>query len=453
MANSSTVVTGNSVFGLKDYGSQIISTLWNSNPFIAVLGMRNNNKDQSFYNPGTPSAGALISGAQIPTSMQKEIMETDTYSPLLESVMQNDIVTQTYRPNSPTLAVGSGATFSATVVNGVITAVAVTFGGSGYAGAPPTLIPVDSVNAGQGAVLTATISGGQVTAVTVVAGGYGFTAVDVLCQTGNTAGTKNIRPTFRWTNFATSAYVYKRDQDRLKALAQGQQDLLNQYALELQGVEITRKTSGLMLKLEDETLFSPGPTDQTESIWDHQFSVGAAIDYSNNYAGLDRALTANYFWRAQKVTTALTLTLSSLFQDAMYTRGLASNGEGPDCFIVGSRLFSKYQSEALAYQMNANNDVNIQAMKRQFGMKLQVIMYDSVYVVCDPKLPPTYAYGLNTKAWIFVTKQGANFAANTWTDQSNIEGGKVAWYNTINLQYMLMLIAPGYGQIQYTNLS
>lgn len=453
MANSSTVVSGNSVFGLKDYGSQIIQTLWNSNPLIAVLGLRNNNKAQSLYNPGTPEAGALISGAQIPTATQKEIMECESYSPLLEAVIQNDIQTQTYRPNSPTLAVGSGATFSVTVTNGVITSVSVTNGGSGYAGALPTLIPVDSVNGGQGAYLVPTVSGGQVTAVTVRAGGYGYTAVEILCQTGNTAGTKNIRPTFKWTNKTASCYVYKRDKDRLMALAQGQQDLLNTFSLELQGTEITRKTSGLMQQLELDTLFSPGPTDQTDAIWDNQFSIATAIDNSSNYAGLDRALTANYFWRAQKVTTALTMTLSQLYDDMMYTRGLSFNGEGPDVIVVGPRLFSKYKQEALAYQQNANNDVNLQAFRRQFGFKLQVIMYDSVYVVCDMNLPSTYAYGLNTKAWYFATKSGANFSAQGWEDQSKIEGGKVAWYNVINFQYMLMLLAPGYGNIQYTNLS
>ncbi len=453
MANSTTVVTGNSVFGLRDYGDQIISTLWNSNPLIAVLGMRNNNKNQSFYNPGTPDAGALISGAVVPTAMQKEIMECESYSPLLESVIQNDIQTMTYRPNSPTLAVGSGATFNVTVVNGVITAVAVTFGGSGYAGALPTIIPVDSANAGQGAYLIPTVSGGQVTAITVRSGGYGYTSVEILCQTGNTAGTKNIRPTFKWTNKTAACYVYKRDQDRLKALASGQQDLLNTFALELQGTEITRKTSGLMQQLELDTLFSAGPTDQTDAIWDNQFSIATAIDGTSNYAGLDRSLTANYFWRAQKVTTALTMTLSQLYQDMMFTRGLMANGEGPDCIFVGTRLFAKYQQESLAYQQNANNDVNVQAMKRQFGMKLQVIMYDTIYVVCDPNLPPTYAYGMNTKAWYFATKQGSNFSAQGWADQSKIEGGKVAWYNVVGLQYMLMLLAPGYGQIQYTNLS
>lgn len=453
MANSATVVSGNSVFGLKDYGSRIISTLFSACTTLAALSLRNSNKDNMFWNPGTPDSGVLISGAEIPSMMKKEIMECESYSPLEEAIRQDDVQTMTYRPNSPTLAVGSGATFTVTVTNGAIASVAVNNGGSGYAGAPPTLIPVDSVNGGQGAYLTATVSGGQITAVTVVAGGYGWTAVTLLCQTGNTAGTKNIRPTFKWTEFSSPCYVYKRDMNRAQALSRGQQDLLDQYSLDLQGIEVTRKTAGLIQKMETETLFATGPTTDTDAIWDHQYGLASAIAYDNTYGGLDRTDANNYFWRAQKVTSTLTFTLEQLYQDIMFTRGAAALGEGPDVVLVGPALFGKYQKESGAYQINANTDVNVQAIERQFGFKMQVIKYNTLYVVCDMNIPTKRAYAINTKAWVFVTKTGSNFSLNEWTDQSKIEGGKVAWYNTIDLQYMLFLNSPGYGQIQYTDLN
>lgn len=453
MANSSIVVSGNSVFGLKDYGSRIISTLFTACPLLAALGLRNAAKDNWFWDPGTPESGVLISGAEIPSSMKQEIMECESYSPLVEYIRQDDIQTMDYRPNSPTLAVGSGATFTVTVTNGAIASVAVDNGGSGYAGAPPTLIPVDSVNGGQGAYLEATVSGGQITAVTVRAGGYGYTAVTLLAVTGNTAGTKTIRPTFKWTEKKSPCYVYKRDTDRVQALARGQTDLLMQYSLELEGIEILRKTSGLINQVERDILFSPGPTDLTAAIWDNQYSLASAIDYNNTYGGLDRTETANYTYRAQKITDDLTFTLEQLYQDMMFTRGLAALGKGPDVIAVGPTLFSKYQKESQSYTQNVNDDVNVQAIQRQFGFKLQVIKYNTLYVICDMNIPAKRVYALNTGSFVFATKSGANFSAQGWEDQSRIEGGKVAFYNVIDLQYMFFCLSPAYGCAQYTSMN
>lgn len=61
---------------------------------------------------------------------------------------------------------GSGAAATATVVNGRVTAIAVTNGGSGYTSAPTVSLP-------GGATATATITGDAVTAVTVTNSGTG----------------------------------------------------------------------------------------------------------------------------------------------------------------------------------------------------------------------------------------------------------------------------------------
>ncbi len=448
----SVAINGNSVFGLKDFGNKIISTLLYSCVVLAALAIRDSNKDNMFWNPGSPNSGMLLSGADVPGSMKKEIMECESYSPLLEAVWQADVVSVAYRPNSPTLAVGSGATFSVTVTNGAITAVAVTNGGTGYAGAPPTLVAVDSVNLGQGAILRAVVSGGQVASVTILSGGYGYTSVTIQCNTGNTAGTKNKRPLFKWTDLQEPIYAYKRDVRRQQALAGNQQDMLDQAVDDLQGAEATRGTAGLIQYIEQDTIYNQ-PTDQSSDPWDHQFGLKYAIDYNNNYAGLDRSLTDNYFYRAQKDTTAYTFTLEALYQDMMFTKALAAKGQGPDVVVVGPTLFSKWQKESQAYTMNANTDPNIQVLRRQYGFKMQVIQYNTIYVLMDINVPPNTVYALNTQSWAFVTRSGANFAMSPWTDQSLIEGGKQAWYSIVETQYMLMCLAPAYGNVQYTNMN
>lgn len=65
---------------------------------------------------------------------------------------------------------GSGATASAVVVNGVVTAITVTNGGSGYS-SPPTVVITDPLGNGTGATATASLNAGAVDSVTVTNGG------------------------------------------------------------------------------------------------------------------------------------------------------------------------------------------------------------------------------------------------------------------------------------------
>jgi len=65
---------------------------------------------------------------------------------------------------------GVGATARASIVNGAITAIAVTAGGSGYTTPPTVTIAGD----GTAATATATVTSGVVTAITVTAGGSGY---------------------------------------------------------------------------------------------------------------------------------------------------------------------------------------------------------------------------------------------------------------------------------------
>jgi hypothetical protein len=66
---------------------------------------------------------------------------------------------------------GSGATATATVSGGKVSAITITSGGTGYTSAPTISI---SGGAGTGATATATISGGKVSAITLTSGGSGY---------------------------------------------------------------------------------------------------------------------------------------------------------------------------------------------------------------------------------------------------------------------------------------
>jgi len=78
----------------------------------------------------------------------------------------------------PYLVFAAGATATATISGGVVTAVTITAGGSGYTSAPT--ISFSGGGGGSGATATATITGGVVTAVTITAGGSGYTSAPTI---------------------------------------------------------------------------------------------------------------------------------------------------------------------------------------------------------------------------------------------------------------------------------
>lgn len=453
MANGSNAVTGNSVFGFKSYGSRIISTIFSACPTLAIFGFRNNNKPNTYWDPGNPTAGMLISGAELPPAMKKQIQQVQRWQPLFEYIRQDDVQVQGYRPNSPTIAVGSGGALSVTVTDGVITDVSVTNGGSGYAGAPPTIVLVDSLNRGQGAVVEVSVTNGQISSPVIRSGGYGYTSVTALVVTGNTDGQKNIRPAFGWARRSSPMYVYQDDIDSLEALSNGNKDVFANHRLDLQAAALQRHTASLIQKVQTDILHGPGPTDTSEFIWDNPYSIAQAIDYNNTYADIDRSLAANYAYRGVKITDALNLTLEGLFQEVMFNLGKAAIGTGCNVALVGPQLFVKFQQESQAYTSNANTDVNVMAVERQFGFKMQVIKYNTMYVVCDNNIQPGRCYCINTGTWFFATKDSENFKMQPWTNQATVEGGKAAWYSTLSLQYMFGCFAPQDGNVQFTNLT
>jgi hypothetical protein len=83
---------------------------------------------------------------------------------------------------------GSGATATATVNgSGVVTALAVTSGGTGYTVAPVVTL----TGAGSGATATATVSGGAVTGFTVTNGGTGYTSAPTVAISSGSGAAAN----------------------------------------------------------------------------------------------------------------------------------------------------------------------------------------------------------------------------------------------------------------------
>ncbi len=82
-------------------------------------------------------------------------------------------------------AMGDGATATATISGGAVTAIAVNTGGENYTIAPTVTI---TGGGGTGATATAAVSGGAVTTITVGAGGTGYTSAPTITITDASGG-------------------------------------------------------------------------------------------------------------------------------------------------------------------------------------------------------------------------------------------------------------------------
>ena len=414
----------------------------------------NSNKADELFGVGTPDSGIMMSGGHIDPIRKKDIMECSEYYPEIDNVDQRDVKTMGYRDTNATISLGSGATYTVTAVSGVITAVAVTGGGSGYAGCPPTVVAVDSGYTGGGAILKATIAGGVVTAVTVVSGGVGYSTstISIVEFTNKSIGEQSMRPCFKWTEKVTPAYVYKRDTDRFMAQKTNQTQIFNQKVNDLTSRAEKKAISALLQDVAVDVIYGT-PATSTDPLWTAPFGFNYALDNTNQaiYAGVDRSVAANYMWRSKLDANARVFTLEQLWKDAHVTKGIGYLGGNVDVFLTNPSYFNKCLSEVQSYQVNPDNDDKIKKL-RQFGFEGVIIKHNTSYIMSDIRIKAGTIYGLNAKSWIFATKSGANFAFNKWTDQSTIEGGKVAFYNTCRLQYMLICEAPPLN-VMYSSLT
>jgi hypothetical protein len=450
MANTADVISGTAVYGRKAPSMALVSIMMTNCVAMTALGLVSPNKADSTFGPGIPETGIMLSGANITATRKHEVVECSEYLGLVQNVDQRDGKSVGYYDNTGSLSQGSGATYTVTTSNGVITGVTVTAGGEGYTGCLPTLIPVDGGYTGVGAELMPVVTAGVVTGVTVVNGGYNYSGtVTIVENTGKTAGQKAIRPCWKWSHREEYGYVDERDTSRYDALKASNPDMFHTRISELTTDEEARMKASLMLRINSDCL-NGTPTTSTDPIWDHQYGFKYAIAADNTYAGLDRTLATNYFWRSKQDGTTHNWTFEKLLSDAHLEKGLAFAGSNVDVFIVSPAFFAKCMSENQSYQVKPSDDSGV-ANLRAWGYKNVVLKYNTSYMIADASIPVGTVYGLNGKTWFFATKSGKNlaFGKNGWKWLGDQPGGRKAHFNTCEVQYMLVCEDPA-KNVKYT---
>jgi hypothetical protein len=453
MANTAdyTSVNGNMTLGLRALSMATISTVLNSCTLLAALGIMNGNKSDDIFQVGVPNSSAILSGSELSPVKQKEILECDQYNPLVRPNWQPDLKAMSIRDTNPKISTGTGATLTLTITSNAVASVAIAGSSTDFLGTIPG-IRVDDAT-GQGAILRPVLTNGSVSSVTVVSGGYGYsTNATGTVLTNLSAGEKYTRPVFKWTHYKSTGLIYNHDIDRARALSGGSEELFHSKMNDLIMEEQKEKSSGQILRLEEDLIYG-SPTTQTDNLWDAPFGITTAIDDTSIYAGVDRSLTPNAYWRAKKDATARVFSLKQLWDDAHLAKGLINNGGNIDAFFVGPTLFSKWKSEAEAYTINVNDDPMVQKLRATFGFKMPILKYMNSYVLLEPRIKPASVFGMSMAPWIVAFKKGAKFSPTKLYPQEAVEGGKDAQLFYLNTQVMVINEAPNYGQIQYTNVT
>ena len=434
--------------------SIVYSSLLSTNILLAILVAWNYTKPDSIMGIGDPDTSLVLGGAKLTDTMVREIEECNRYEPKIAAVEQDDGKTMAYRDTNPTLATCTTAAVigAATVVNGVITAVAVASGGAGYAGAVPTLVAVDY--AGFGAVLLPVVTSGAIASITVTNGGQFYSATPtVICNANYSEGEKYARPIFKWTEMKNVGVIYNRDIRAARDVA-GADDKYFDSKMESLVQDSMKTKIASQAKLANNNLWFGSPTSQTAAIWDAPFGLLAAVDdgqITANYAGVDRSTAANYWWRSKVDSAAHSFGAKDLVQDALYKKGLAYQDFSPEVFIVGPTLFMKYQSELVAATQEVNTGPDLR-MIGQFGFKNPCVKFGNTWFISDNKCPAGYAFGLSLDSWIVAFRKGAKFTPSQMYDQTGISGGIDGSIFYVNTEWMPMCIAPP-ANIKYTNLT
>ena len=207
------------------------------------------------------------------------------------------------------LRAGSGATATATVDSGGVTAITVTDGGTGYPVAPTVVI----TGAGTGATAVATVVGGVVTAITVTAPGTGYASAPTISFTGGAA------------TAAAGAKMFK---------VSFQQDEAEWT--------FNQTKQGCSVKWEHEWIFQMPQNNQALTTWLQ------SLDAAGCCCGLGlifRAMSGEIFVAGEKYVNGSAITRFSLFQDA--TEGgigkLIEDFNGATVHIKGSYTRNLYE--------------------------------------------------------------------------------------------------------------
>lgn len=461
MANSAdyTAVNGDLTLMVRELAANTVSTLFNSIPIFAALAIMTAQKPDAVLGVGDPSSDSVIAGCDVTPAMVREWEQMGQYCPLIESIRESDTQWMAYRDNMPSISTHSGSdpSFTITTVNGTVTAVAVGSGGTGFSGSPPTLLLIDaSGSAGFGCELLAVVSGGVITGVTVQTGGFGYAATaSIIVNSGYSEAQKYSRPVFKWAQALSTGQFYDSEVDAsIKMIDQSDDEAVSGAVMGVVSDALKRKLSENVTAIAQK-FWTGLPSDESQTFWNSPFGILYAVDDGSlnaSYAGVDRTLAANYWWRSPVDNNQNAFGLKELVEDAHFKKGLAYKNAPTDLFIVDPIKYAQFRTQAVDYTQEVN--LGEGGALREMGMsgfKVPALKYGNTYCISDFRCPRNTAIGLFTKGIVVAFKKGKKFAPSPLYPQHGIPNGIKGSKFFVETQIMPMYITPSLN-CKYTNL-
>lgn len=289
--------------------------------------------------------------------------------------------------------------------------------------------------------------------------GYPSTSINtVIGETGNvplmpnsdtdTTQSYAARPFFKYTELATPLLVWKKAIAETKSSTRGENPDVRKAVGNLFTMETTQKTKTHATGWND--MFwtaNNAPANVDARYWSSQYAFEEALDSSNSYAGVDRSLAANAYFRAQRVSANQPASLLHLANFCRFdsTYGIYRYGNnGPMLFVAGLTLFNQFLNEARAKGAGTMITTDtIPGMPKYGFQQISVIKIDDwAYCICDPSVPASTVMALTVKTWTVAIRPEKNFTTDEWFDLTQTEGGKDAYKSQIRTELMLACEAP-----------
>lgn len=291
------------------------------------------------------------------------------------------------------------------------------------------------------------ITGFPSTSINTVIGARGNVPLMPNADT-DTTESYTARPFFKYTELATPLLVWKKAIAKTKSSTKGENPDVRKAVGNLFTMETTQKTKTHCLGWNN--MFwtadqAPANVDAEE--WSSQYSFEEALSATNSYAGVDRALAANAYFRAQRVSANQPASLLHLANFVRYdsTNGIYKWGNNGTMLVVtGLALFSQFLNEARAKGAGTIITSDSIPGMPQYGFQKSTCIKvdDHIYCICDPSVPASVVLALTVKTWTVAIRPEKNFSVDEWFDLTQIEAGKDAFKSQIRTQLMLCCEAP-----------
>jgi hypothetical protein len=272
----------------------------------------------------------------------------------------------------------------------------------------------------------------------------------------NQIETTLVRPSFRWSIKSTPIEVSLMNMRMTKAALAGKEraawQAIGDMWLASSDMALSQHCRGINNELTGSSTPSTttdAPSSVTADLWSKQYSLLSALgSTSNNYAGIDRSLAANAWFRPIVNSTAQSVNVREMLNYYRYTAavlapggstlatGLNSLGLMGDVFICGNDLFPSFMAQADALKGQVFHSGGFPDYP-EVGYNRQMCVFDgSVAVISEPNWPAGYVMLTNLETKFVAIHPEANFTASDPFRQNQQAGGHRSFAATIETQWM-----------------